>query len=95
MTKNGYSLQSHRCSTLPPDSACATADSLYRKKGLFADTLADAEGWRRRDDTPWSWAALAYVFGRSGDRAKAKLALEQLERFDRHHAADPISFAVA
>src|SRR5208283_1037509 len=50
----------------------------YVQKGMFAEALAEAEAWRRRDHLPWSWVMAAYVSGRSGDQAKAKLALEQL-----------------
>jgi TolB-like protein/DNA-binding winged helix-turn-helix (wHTH) protein/Tfp pilus assembly protein PilF len=67
----------------------------YVQKGQFADALADAQAWRRHDDMPWSWVMTAYVFGRSGERAKAKLALEQLERLGRHRPLDSLSFAVA
>ncbi len=67
----------------------------YVQKGLFTDALADAEGWRRRNETSWSWGALAYIYGRSGQRAKAKFALEQLERVSRSQVVDPLSLAIA
>jgi tetratricopeptide (TPR) repeat protein len=65
------------------------------QKGLFADALADAEGWREVEKSSWSWGSLAYIYGRSGQQAKAEFALEQLERVSRSHVVDPLSFAVA
>lgn len=67
----------------------------YVQKGLFADALADAEGMRHREETGWNWGALAYIYGRSGQRAKARFALEQLERISRSQVVDPVSFAMA
>ena len=68
----------------------------YTQKGMFADALADAEAWRQTDSSPnWSWVMIAYVSGRSGDQARAKLALERLKRVETHGALDPLSFAVA
>jgi len=67
----------------------------YIQKGLFADALAEAEAWRRRENMTWSWAMIAYVSGRSGDQAKARVALEQLEQLERHDALDPLALAVA
>jgi TolB-like protein/DNA-binding winged helix-turn-helix (wHTH) protein/Tfp pilus assembly protein PilF len=69
---------------------------VYAQKGLFADALADAEAWRRNEDSPaWSWAMIAYVSARSGDQARAKLALEQLLHLERRGTVDPSSLAVA
>jgi TolB-like protein/DNA-binding winged helix-turn-helix (wHTH) protein/Tfp pilus assembly protein PilF len=68
----------------------------YAQQGLFTDALAETEEWRRRDDSPpWSWAMIAYVSGRSGDQARTKLALQQLEQSNRHQAVDSLAFAVA
>jgi tetratricopeptide (TPR) repeat protein len=65
------------------------------QKGLFADALADAEAWRSHGGMPWSLVMVAYVSGRSGDQARGKLAMEQLQRLGRHRALDSLSFAVA
>jgi TolB-like protein/DNA-binding winged helix-turn-helix (wHTH) protein/Tfp pilus assembly protein PilF len=67
----------------------------YSQKGLFAEALADAEAWGRHENSSWSWAMIAYVSGRSGDRARAKLAMQQLEQLKRHHTLDSLSLAVA
>lgn len=68
----------------------------YAQKASFADALADAEAWRQADNSPlWSWVMIAYVSGRSGDQAQAKLALEHLESLGTHGTADPLCFAIA
>jgi FimV-like protein len=67
----------------------------YLQKGQFADALTDSETWRIGDGSPWGWAITAYVAGRSGDRAGAKSALEQLRRFEGESGFDSLSLAVA
>jgi tetratricopeptide (TPR) repeat protein len=68
----------------------------YAQKGLFADALADAEAQGgHREDNPWSWAVIAYISGRSGDRARANSALERLQNVKRHRAVDSLCFTVA
>jgi TolB-like protein/DNA-binding winged helix-turn-helix (wHTH) protein/Tfp pilus assembly protein PilF len=69
--------------------------TVYVQKGLFADALADAEGWSEREKSSWSWGSLAYIYGRSGQQAKAKFAIEQLERESGSQVVDPLSFAIA
>jgi TolB-like protein/DNA-binding winged helix-turn-helix (wHTH) protein/Tfp pilus assembly protein PilF len=67
----------------------------YVQKGMYAEGLADVEKWRRIDDSPWSWMMLAYVYGRSGQQAKARAALEKLEELNRQRETDPLLIAVA
>jgi len=68
----------------------------YTQKASFADALADAEAWRQADNSPlWSWVMIAYVSGRSGDQARANLALEHLEQLETQRTLDPLSFAIA
>lgn len=67
----------------------------YVQKGLFADAVADIENWRRIDETPWTWATLAYVYGRSGQHAQARHALEKLEQLNRLQQMDPAPLCVA
>jgi TolB-like protein/DNA-binding winged helix-turn-helix (wHTH) protein/lipoprotein NlpI len=68
----------------------------YSQKGLFADALADAEAWgRHNNSSSWSWSMIAYVSGRSGDHARAKLAMQQLEQLKQHGTLDSVSLAVA
>jgi TolB-like protein/DNA-binding winged helix-turn-helix (wHTH) protein/Flp pilus assembly protein TadD len=65
------------------------------QKGLYADALADIEKWQRIDDSPWSWAMLVYVYGRSGQPMEARSALERLQQLNRrrHISAASISSA--
>lgn len=67
----------------------------YAQKGLFADALADAEKSLGSDDRPWSWAMVAYISGRAGDRSKANAALERLQNLKQHRAVDSLCFTVA
>jgi TolB-like protein/DNA-binding winged helix-turn-helix (wHTH) protein/Tfp pilus assembly protein PilF len=67
----------------------------YVQKGMYAEVLADVEKWRRIDDSLWSWMMLAYVYGRSGQQAKARAALGKLEEWNRSRETVPLSIAVA
>lgn len=67
----------------------------YIQKGRFAEALTDAEAWHTSDDSAWGWAITAYAAGRAGDSAKAKLALQQLRRFEGHSGFDSLSLAIA
>ncbi len=67
----------------------------YAQKGLFAEALEDAEAYRRRENAPWSLVMIAYVSGRSGDQARGRLALKQLEQPGRNGPLDTLAFAVA
>jgi TolB-like protein/DNA-binding winged helix-turn-helix (wHTH) protein len=60
----------------------------YVQKGMFKEALDDLKKWRT-DDTPWILAEPAYVYGRSGQQALAKRALEKLEELDRRRQMDP------
>jgi len=52
----------------------------YVEKGQFREALADIDQWRQRDDGPWISAWQAYVYGRAGDRRRARLALHHIEQ---------------
>jgi TolB-like protein/DNA-binding winged helix-turn-helix (wHTH) protein len=67
----------------------------YVQKGQFADALTAAEAWRTNDSSPWGWAITAYTAGRSGDRAQANPAMEQMRRIEGHSGFDSLSLAVA
>jgi len=63
--------------------------SAYEQKGLFTDALEEIEKWRRAyGDRPWTWSELAYVYGRSGQQAQAKHALQKLLQLDRRQPVD-------
>jgi TolB-like protein/DNA-binding winged helix-turn-helix (wHTH) protein/Flp pilus assembly protein TadD len=61
----------------------------YIEKGRFADALADLEKTNVTESGPWSWAWLAYAYGRAGQPAKARHALEQLQQLYRRQAIGP------
>jgi Flp pilus assembly protein TadD len=43
----------------------------------------------RAEDAAWTWAWLAYVYGRSGQNTQAQLALEKLKQLSQHSKVDP------
>ncbi len=65
----------------------------YVQKGLFAEALADVEKWRRVDDTPFTWAAQAYVYGCWGQQEQARRALKKFEEVNRRQQMDPTAIA--
>jgi TolB-like protein/DNA-binding winged helix-turn-helix (wHTH) protein/Tfp pilus assembly protein PilF len=67
----------------------------YLQEGRTAEALADVERWRQIDDRPWTWAALAYGYGRSGNAAQAQAAIDKLKQPSRGHRIDPGPFCIA
>jgi TolB-like protein/DNA-binding winged helix-turn-helix (wHTH) protein/Tfp pilus assembly protein PilF len=67
----------------------------YVEKGRFADALADVENWSRIEKGPWIWSLRAYVYGRSGQSAKARQAMTRLQRAYRSQDLDPAPMMVA
>lgn len=63
----------------------------FVEKGLSTEALAFLER-RLVEDGPWTWAALAYVYGRSGQPVQARRALMKLEELNRHQQVDPGPF---
>jgi tetratricopeptide (TPR) repeat protein len=61
----------------------------HAQEGQMADALAEIRNWRGGDDTPWTWATEAYVYGRSGQQAQARHALKRLEQTNRHRHLHP------
>ena len=62
----------------------------YDQKGMFADALADCERWRRSyGDSPFNLSILAYIYGRSGQPARARHALAELQALNRRQPMDP------
>lgn len=57
----------------------------YDEKGLFAEALADIEARRPPSgmSSPWYWSELAYAYGRSGQQAQARRALDKLLELNR------------
>ena len=46
------------------------------------------------DDSPAIWAVQSYVYGRAGQLAKARRALEKFEQLNRHGQLDPAAMHV-
>ncbi|MGA7913920.1 MAG: winged helix-turn-helix domain-containing protein [Candidatus Acidiferrales bacterium] len=67
----------------------------YVQQGKFADAIADVERWRQVDDRPWTWAALAYVYGRAGRAGDAQAAIAKLQQVNRGRRLDPGPFCIA
>ena len=70
---------------------------VYVEKRMFAEALAATEATLSGPwfSGTWSWAQLAYVYGRSGQQEKARLALAKLTDISRLHPVDPSAFVVA
>jgi len=68
---------------------------VYVEKRQFADAVADVENWRRVSDTPWRWSLLTYVYGRSGDQAKARHALGRLQHLYSQRQLDAAPMFIA
>jgi hypothetical protein len=61
----------------------------YEQKGMFAEILAEIEKNRRSTgDAPWLCSEEAYVYGRTGQGDRARLALAKLEKWNRRQPVD-------
>jgi serine/threonine-protein kinase len=69
--------------------------SAYVEQGKFAEAIADAGEWQRRDDNEWSRALLSYVYGRAGQEADARRELKRAEKMSAHQPFDPLPIALA
>jgi TolB-like protein/DNA-binding winged helix-turn-helix (wHTH) protein/Tfp pilus assembly protein PilF len=68
----------------------------YEQKGMFADALADLEKWRSLyPNSLRNWSELAYIYGRTGQQAQARLALAKLEQLSRRQHVEPGGFVRA
>jgi Tfp pilus assembly protein PilF len=65
----------------------------YMEKGMFAEALADTETTRVWTPVPGYWSWLGYIYGRSGQTAKAHHALDELLRSNATHSGDQILVA--
>ena len=64
-------------------------DYAYAQQGRYAEALADIEIWRRVDNTYWILIEEGYVYGRAGQPAEARRALEKLKLMNRGGKIDP------
>jgi eukaryotic-like serine/threonine-protein kinase len=69
----------------------------YVEKGLYANAVADVQQYQRTPgvDPAWTWALLAYVYGRSGQATEAERALEELKQWSQNSKVDPQIFLAA
>jgi Tfp pilus assembly protein PilF len=67
----------------------------FVEKGQFADALAELDRWQHVQAPPWSWGLRAYVYGRQGQPAKARRAMQQLEKLNQHQHINPVPILVA
>jgi len=65
----------------------------YVEKGMFAEALSDAENHSEIPASGLSWSA--YIYGRSGQTAKAHRALSNLIELNSNHLIDPMLVAWA
>jgi len=70
-------------------------DSAYAQKGMYADALADLKEWRQVGDGPWAQGYLVYVYGRSGQRTRARHELKKLEQLYSRQPLDPAPMLLA
>jgi len=68
---------------------------VYVQQGRLADAIADVESWARVENSAWVWALRAYGYRRSGQSAKTKQALTQLQRVYQRQELDPLPMVVA
>ncbi|MGD0366792.1 MAG: winged helix-turn-helix domain-containing protein [Acidobacteriaceae bacterium] len=68
---------------------------VYVEKGQFPEALADIEKCRTLFGMSVYWSSLAYTFGRSGQAAEAKHALDELEQLNQQQPMNPAAMAWA
>jgi TolB-like protein/DNA-binding winged helix-turn-helix (wHTH) protein/Flp pilus assembly protein TadD len=66
----------------------------YVQTGQYDEALARLQVWKTTQPTPWRWGMLAYIYGRSGKTAKAREALNELERLNQQMEMDPLPLAM-
>jgi len=68
----------------------------YVQQGRFAEALADLEEWRRTSgDGIHIRSRLVYLYGRMGQKQKARAELGKLEAMNRAEPPDPVAMALA
>jgi TolB-like protein/DNA-binding winged helix-turn-helix (wHTH) protein/Tfp pilus assembly protein PilF len=68
----------------------------YVQQGRFAEALADIEEWRRTSgDEIHTSSRLAYLYGRMGQKDKARAELRKLEAMNKTQSVDPMPMALA
>jgi TolB-like protein/DNA-binding winged helix-turn-helix (wHTH) protein/Flp pilus assembly protein TadD len=68
----------------------------YVQQGRFAEALADLEEWRRTSgDGIYISSRLIYLYGRMGQKDKARAELRKLEALNKIQSLDPVAMALA
>jgi TolB-like protein/DNA-binding winged helix-turn-helix (wHTH) protein len=67
----------------------------YVEKGMFAEALAGTERERPITPVPGYWSWLTIIYGRSGQSAQARHALQELLQSSRSYPVDPMLVAWA
>ncbi len=68
----------------------------YIRRGRFTEALADLEEWRRASgDGINKNSRLVYLYGRMGQKDKARAELRKLEAMKDTQPPDPVAMAVA
>lgn len=66
---------------------------VYAQKGMFAEILTEDAQWRQiYGDTFWIRLEMAYVYGRTGQRARGRQMVAKVEEWNRRHPIDPALF---
>lgn len=76
----------------PNFSRARMLNYVYAQQGRYAEALANIEEWRRVYSTYWPLTEEGYVYGRAGQPAQARRALEKLEALNRREQIDPFAF---
>ena len=58
------------------------------ERGLVAEALSELEKQTSEKTAPWYTAALAYIYGRSGEQIKAERALKRLLQYNQREPVD-------
>ena len=66
----------------------------YVQTGRYADALADIANWRRTDNTPYTWGAEAFVYGRWGRQAEARRSLAKFQQLALRKGLDPAPWLI-
>jgi Tfp pilus assembly protein PilF len=68
----------------------------YVEEGRYADALASLNAWQRAAGAgPWQSTLLVYVYGRAGQKERARAELKKLGAENRKRPVDPASMAFA
>jgi len=62
--------------------------NVYVQKGMYDKALAQLKWWED-EGSPWALGLTAYINGRAGRQAQARIALAHLQQYSRHHGIDP------